>query len=129
MPKRRFRYRLSTLFVATSVMSIGAAAYGYHLRAIQREEKALRSIVALGGSIDVRVEGACVYFTDPGGKCGTGLLRELASETTPDNFADSHLYLFEEIRRLRYVDFRGSSVTPDSIQKFHHSRPTCSIHE
>lgn len=130
MIPKRFRYRLSTLFVATFVMSLGAAAYGYHLRAVQREEQAFRSIVALGGSIDVRVEGACVYFTDPGGfKCGSGLLRELAAETTPNNFADGHLYLFDDIRRLRYVDFRGSSVTPDSIHQFHRARPACSITE
>jgi hypothetical protein len=123
-----FRYRLSTLLALMLLVAIATSAYGYRLRALERQEKSFRAIVAKGGEIHVRVEGTIVYFSSPRGfVCGNGLMRVLSPNATEVTFGDADLPVFDDLPKLRHVDFSGSKVTAEGIVQFQAKYPHCTV--
>jgi hypothetical protein len=127
--KRRWQFRLSTLFVVITLLAVIGAAYGNHKRRIARQIRAFEGIAERGGTVLHYTEGAYITF-DPkgvGGICGTGLLNTYSPTTTTRVFDDNDLKLLEDIIKISSVDFKHTKVTPNGIARFRESHANCHV--
>ena len=127
--KRRWQFRLSTLFVVITLLAIIGAAYGNHQRRIARQNRAFEQFAEHGGTVLHYTEGAYITF-DPkgiGGICGTGLIDVYSPTATTRVFDDNDLVLFDDVIKIANVDLKHTKVTASGIAKFRESHPKCNV--
>lgn len=122
--QRRWQFSISFLMGVVLVTAVGAAMYGNHLRAIQRQEKAFEKLATRGYSVLVYEEGAYVQSGNLSGlMCGTGLERVIEASSSVDSLTDDDIAVFGDIRKLRSVS--GSQLTPEAIALIKRTHPDC----
>lgn len=132
MPQRNrprcFRYPLTTLIALMFVVALAASAYGNRLRARQRQAEVFHQTSKKGGEILAYQGGTSIHFNRPGGFiCGTGLMARIAPQGDPSSFADSDVGLFDDILKLRYVNFTGTKVSEGQMHSFRTAHPKCRV--
>src|SRR5438093_692618 len=130
--KPRFRYRLATLLALMVIVAIAATMYGYRLRAIQRQEQAIRRIAAKGGTVFYSPSRVFVDFSISEAPTGMGVLcsneRVICPDyTQPSTFCDADLQLLSDVFHLYDVVFGGSMVTNKAARAFQTSHAILSI--
>lgn len=126
--KRRFQFRLATLFLVSFLVAIGAGWYGSRLRAAARESRAVDSLAQKGACVHVYEEGVYIQFGKPEGLwCGTGLKRVVGPFSMVVSFADNDMHLLNDVRRIRSIDFRWSQVSANEIEKFRLANRNCHV--
>jgi hypothetical protein len=128
LPRFRRQFSLASLLAVMLVVCVGASLYGFHLRALQRQEVAFQQLSAKGFSITVYDEGTYVMRGPLWGLCGTGLKRVVDASAQPAPFGDADLPLLDDVIKLRSADFTGTGVTPAAIANFKSTHPQCSVH-
>jgi hypothetical protein len=127
--KRRWQFRLSTLFVVITLLAVIGAAYGNHQRRIARQNRAFEQIAERGGAVLHYTEGAYITF-DPNGvgfACGTGLIKTYSPAKMTRVFDDNDLKLLADVIKITTVDFKHTKVTPSAIAKFRESHANCNV--
>jgi hypothetical protein len=127
--RKPIRYRLRTLIAVMAVAALTAAAYGNRQRLLEREDAALDELAHKGGRVEVnRYEGTTVLFQEPKFPgCGWGVVRTLGPSGQSQTFGDADVALFESVRHLHRVDFRGTSVSPAAVAAFRRAHARCNV--
>jgi hypothetical protein len=126
--KRRFQFRLATLFLVSFAIAMGAEWYGSRMRAAARESRAVELLARKGACVRIYDEGAYIEFGKPVGLwCGTGLQRVVGPSTAVVSFSDSDIHLLNDVRRIRSIDFQSSQVSGNEIEKFKLANQDCHV--
>jgi hypothetical protein len=130
--RRRWQFRLLTLFVVTATIAIPLAVYGNRLQRLRTQETAFRSIAKKGGTIYYSSTGVFVDFSQSETPAGMGVLCSNKRVICPDytqlpTFSDMDLPVLENIVWLRSVDFSGSKVSKTAAFHFGDEHPDCCI--
>jgi hypothetical protein len=126
----RIRFSLATLFVVVCFMATAAAAYGYHLRALQRQDAAFHRLAALGGEVHVRVEGTSVQFGQRGVFCGSGLKRVVEATTaSPSQLEPMDLAVLNGVLKLKFVDFGTAGISRSALEELRKRHPQCKFYQ
>ena len=125
--QRRWQFSLRFLMGLMMVVAIGAALYGSHLRALQRQEVAFEVLAARGFDIIVYADGTYLSNAKSTGRyCGMGVERFIkASAAEP--FTDDDIGMLEDVRKLRVVTMSGTNLSPEAVVRFKLAHPQCRV--
>jgi hypothetical protein len=129
--RRRWQFRLITLFGAITVIAIASGAYGIRRQALQAEQRASELIAAKGGWVVRYTDGTRIeFYPSPPARqltvsCATGLECMYQPTGRSAEFKNEDLALLEDLRSLRFVSFKNTSVTMDAVKRFRATHPDC----
>jgi hypothetical protein len=126
--QRRWQFSMRFLLGLMLILAVGAALYGNHLRALERQERAFEQLSAKGFTIYLYSEGTYVRPGNPSQLiCGTGLERVISASSSPKPFTDNDITVLDDIRNLCAVTVSGTNLTPEAIAHIKHKHPHCHV--
>ena len=123
--RRRFQFRLRTLFVFMTLVCCGAGWLSFRLRQGRQQRDAVNTVERLGGSVSYDYENVSMHFGPRLPKPGPEWLRNLLGDeffTEPDGFfhigesaTDDDLVLIGTQKRLQFLELSGTRVTDEGL--------------
>ena len=124
---RLLRFRLRTLLLLLTLMSVGLAWHAATARADRLEQEAFRRLQARGFTVLHYVEGAYIHAGRPTPGCGTGLLGIYGAQTAATGLTDRDVELFKYIRAVNSLDLRGLPAEESALAIVRKRHPGCYI--